>query len=57
VAHNDKPKETKPENKPNKHWMMWSLVSAFILLFIVGMLAVDNYYAPDAGTVQDAPEN
>jgi hypothetical protein len=57
MAQDGKLQETKLGNKPNKHWVLWSLVSAFIVLFIVGMLVVDSYYAPDASKVSDSIEN
>jgi hypothetical protein len=33
--------------KPNKDWILWSLVSAFILIAIGGMWAIDYVYAPE----------
>ena len=57
---NDKPRETKQKSQRPKHWVLWTLVSIFIGLFIVSMLVVDHYYAPDeinAPTLPDAVGN
>lgn len=45
MADNQKPE--KSETGQKSHRLLWGLVSAFIILAIAGMWAVDFYYSPE----------
>jgi hypothetical protein len=46
---------TPQEPKTNPHWLLWTLVGAFIVAAIGVMFAVDYYYADDSQSATKAP--
>lgn len=45
------------EKQPESHWLLWTLVTVFIIAAIIGMWAVDDIFSPemlDANTVPAA---
>jgi hypothetical protein len=49
----EKPADREP--KANQHWILWTLVGAFIVAAIGVMFAVDYYYADDSQSATQAP--
>jgi len=44
------------DDKPQSHWLLWTLVALFIVLAIAGMWAIDYYYSPDMISPTSVPE-
>lgn len=52
----DKNSSEDSEQKPKTHWVLWSVVTAFIVLAIAGMWAVDYYFSPEMINSNNLPE-
>jgi len=56
----DKPEDDDAENKTKSHWLLWVIVTVFLVLAIVGMATIDYYFSPEtmaAHKVQDAVDD
>ena len=44
----DKPEDDDAEIGAKSHWLLWTIVTVFLVLAIVGMASIDYYFSPEA---------
>lgn len=44
-----------PDVKPKSHWLLWLLVSIFLVLAVAGMWSIDYFFSPEAIAGHSAP--
>ena len=36
------------EDQPRSHWLLWFIVSVFVVLAVAGMWSIDYFFSPDS---------
>ena len=45
---NDDPEDSKEDDEPKSHWLLWLIVAVFLLFAIAGMWSIDYFFSPES---------